>query len=139
MSLYISEQEMIQRYGDGLAQASDRAKDFLTAKEVDKPRLFVEFIHGLKVAAGSAHQLSHQQENPHFLTLRDLLEKIIEIGQTLPTFTQQQNGMWMGIKKSLDEMAVKGKKMATSKSVTRTEVLDALNLRQIKLDADLNG
>lgn len=139
MSLYISESEMTSRFADGLAQASDRAKDFMSAKEVDKPKLFVEFIQGLKIAAGSAHQLAHTQENPHFLTLRDILEKIIELGQTLPTFKQTQNGMWLSIKKSLDEMAIKGKKMATSKAVLRSDVLEMLDLRQIKLDEELNG
>jgi len=64
--------------------------------------MLVRFVDGLKVAAGSAHQLAHAQENPNWLKVRDLLESLIENGQ----------------------------KMAMAKSMPRQEVLKQLNIRE---------
>lgn len=64
--------------------------------------MLVRFVDGLKVAAGSAHQLAHAQENPNWLKVRDMLENLIEHGQ----------------------------KMAMSKSMPREEVLRQLDIRQ---------
>jgi hypothetical protein len=41
------------------------------------------FVDGLKVAAGSAHQLAHAQQNSNWLKVRDILENLIESGQKL--------------------------------------------------------
>lgn len=133
MTLEISEQEMISRYVDSLKRAASRAVEFIRAEESAKPALFVDFLHQIKVAAGSAHQLGITQENTHFLVLRDKLEMIIEVGQTLPTFGPKQNGLWMSIKNSLEQMAQTGFRLATSKGMKRTEVLANLNLRQLEL------
>jgi len=64
--------------------------------------MLVRFVDGLKVAAGSAHQLAHAQENPNWLKVRDLLETLIENGQ----------------------------KMATARSMPRQEVLRQLDIRE---------
>lgn len=138
MSLEISEYEMIERYVDGLNKAASRAREFVTAEEQRKPLLFVEFTDGLKAAAGSAHQLAHAQSNPNFLGIRDVLEKVIGGAQGLITCGPKSNGSWMVIKQSLEEMAVRGRKMATSKALTRQEVLDVLDVRQIELNKTLN-
>lgn len=64
--------------------------------------MLVRFVDGLKVSAGSAHQLAHAQENPNWLKIRDLLENLIETGQ----------------------------KMATAKSMPRQDVLAELAVRE---------
>lgn len=69
------------------------------------------FVDGLKVAAGSAHQLAHAQENPNWLKVRDMLETLIE----------------------------KGQRLALSKSMPRSEVLKELDIRQSKAPKDSNG
>lgn len=121
---------MLERYTDGLKKASARAKDFLTASREDKPKLFVDFIDGLKVSAGSAHQLAHAQENPKWLDTRDLLEGIIAVGQTLPVFSENDGKLWTKISQSIDMMIVTGNKLATSKAMKRTDVLANLEFRQ---------
>ena len=69
------------------------------------------FVDGLKVAAGSAHQLAHTQENPNWLKVRDMLETLIE----------------------------KGQRLALSKSMPRQEVIKQLNIRQVNAPKDING
>lgn len=69
---------------------------------VSEPEMLVRFVDGLKVAAGSAHQLAHAQSNPNWLQVRDLLESLIE----------------------------KGQKMAMAKSMPRSEVIRQLDVRQ---------
>lgn len=69
---------------------------------ISEPEMLVRFVDGLKVAAGSAHQLAHAQSNPHWLKVRDSLESLIEHGQ----------------------------KMAMAKSLPREEVLYELDKRQ---------
>lgn len=71
---------------------------------ITEPEMLIRFIDGLKIAAGSAHQLAHAQENPNWLKIRDALETMIEQGQ----------------------------KLATSKSMPRSQVLDELLIREIK-------
>lgn len=71
---------------------------------ISEPEMLVRFVDGLKIAAGSAHQLAHAQSNPNWLKVRDLLENIMTQGQTL----------------------------AVSKSMPRQEVLRELDLRQLK-------
>lgn len=74
---------------------------------ISEPEMLVRFVDGLKVAAGSAHQLAHAQSNPKWLAIRDLLENIIEGGQVL----------------------------ATSKAMPRQQVLDELHARE-RIQAD---
>lgn len=130
MSIEIQEPEMIQRYGDSLSRAASHAKEFMTVEEVRKPTLFVEFIAELKVAAGSAHQLAIYQENPNWLSVRDTIEGVIDIGQTTPIFTSAQAGQWLVIKQSLERMAENGLRMARAKSLSRAEVLGKLLIRE---------
>lgn len=73
--------------------------------------MLVRFVDGLKVAAGSAHQLAHAQENPNWLKVRDMLEALIE----------------------------KGQKLALSKAMPRQEVLANLDHRLRNLPKDING
>lgn len=130
MSLYVTEAEMKERYVDSLKKAASRAKEFMTAEEQEKPQLFVDFINGLKVAAGSAHQLGISQENPQFLAIRDKLETIIEVGQKLPMFNGNQAGIWFNIKTALDALADKGSKIAVAKAMPRQQVLAELTHRE---------
>lgn len=121
---------MIGRYSDSLSRASSIAKQFMTCQEVEKPQLFTDFLHELRVAAGSAHQIAIYRENTHLLEIRDQLEKIIEVGQTLPTFTGNQRGLWFGIKQSLDGLSDKGRKIADGVSMSRQAVLANLKWRE---------
>lgn len=75
---------------------------------VSEPEMLNRFVDGLKVAAGSAHQLAHAQENPNWLQVRDLLETLIE----------------------------KGQRLALSKSMPRAEVLRQLDIRQSRVKTD---
>lgn len=69
---------------------------------ISEPEMLVRFVDGLKIAAGSAHQLAHAQSNPNWLKVRDMLENLVESGQ----------------------------KMAMAKSMPRQEVLEQLKLRE---------
>ena len=73
---------------------------------VSEPEMLVRFVDGLKIAAGSAHQLAHAQENPTWLDVRDKLEILIIAGQ----------------------------QMAMAKSMPRQEVLEKLDQRQRALE-----
>ena len=70
--------------------------------EISEPEMLVRLVDGLKVAAGSSHQLAHSQQNPNWLKVRDLLEGLI----------------------------VQCQKMVVAKSMPRAEVLRNLDIRQ---------
>ena len=131
MTIYITEAEMLDRYVQGLQQAADRCIEIIKADEKDKPELFVEFLNGIKVAAGSSHQLAHSRpdQSPQWLDLRNLLENILEAGKELPLMTNKQNGLWMNIRNSLKTLTEKGKKVAFSRGMSRTDVLFDMDLR----------
>lgn len=132
--LYISETEMLERYIDSLKKASSRANEFTKTELSKRPALFVDFIDGLKVAAGSAHQLAHAQMNPKWLDTRDIIEGIVTVSQTLPTHTEADNYLWLRIRDSLDMMVVSGRKLATSKAMVRPDVLAHLDHRAKNAD-----
>lgn len=127
--LEITESEMIERYIDGLKKASSRAEEFTKQPLKERPRLFFEFIEALKIAAGSAHQLAHAQQNTKFLSVRDIIEGVITVGQTLPLHSEADNQLWLQIRDSLDKLVAAGRKMATSRAMTRSEVLTQLDFK----------
>lgn len=132
MALVLTEQEMLNRFSDSLRRASSIAHEIMKAEEKEKPRMFVDFIHEIKTAAGSAHQMAHTRpdQSPKWLTLRDLLEKIIEVGQVVPLMGQNQNGLWFSIKGSLDNLHTMGFQIATSmKAMSRDDVLADMDVR----------
>lgn len=132
VTLYVTESEMIGRFSDSLNKAASKAKEFLTATPSEKPRVFVDFIDGIKVAAGSSHQLAHSQENPRWLEVRDYLEGVIELGQNLPTLsTEKTSRLWLQIETSLKNMNDIGSRMATAKAMSRNDVLAHLTLREL--------
>lgn len=128
---------MIERFTDSLKKAASRAEEFTRSAEENKPKLFVDFIDGLKVAAGSAHQLAHAQMNPLWLNVRDRLEKVIEVGQTLPTFSGEQNNLWIGIKNSLLMLVESGNKMYLRKALPYQQVDKLLDIRKAALNVSL--
>ena len=134
MTLYLTEKQVLNRYVDGLREASSRAQEMMRSQESDKPKILVDFIHAMRTSAGSAHQLAHSQQDHStaWLNLRDLLEKIIEIGEVLPLITSKSNGSWLTIKQQLDQMIVNGEKLFTSKAFSRHEILDGLAVRQFR-------
>lgn len=129
MVLYVQENEMIERFADSLKKSASRAKEFTEADESDRPKIFVDFIDGIKVAAGSAHQLAHAQENPFWLQLRDLLEKVIEISSTFVRYSPSQKKHWNIIKVSLEHLASRGITMARAKPISRENALVELDNR----------
>lgn len=129
MTLYVTEAEMKERFTDSLKKSASKAKEFTEAELNKKPQIFVEFIDGLKIAAGSAHQLAHSQENPKWLQVRDILEKIIDVGQILPTFSSESSPLWIRIKDQLEAIAIGGEKLATSAAMPRYEVLSRIEDR----------
>lgn len=78
---------------------------------ISEPEMLMRFTDGIKIAAGSAHQLAHAQENPNWLKIRDMLESVIEAGQ----------------------------KLALSKSMPRQQVLEELIIREKSIPKDING
>lgn len=71
--------------------------------------MLLRFVDGLKISAGSAHQLAHAQQNPGWLKVRDLLENLVIQGQT----------------------------MATAKAIPRQEVLRQLDVRKMNLSKNV--
>lgn len=137
MSLEISEREMLDRFSDGLRRSADIAGQFKEAEERKKPSLFITFVDGLKIAAGSAHQLSHSQQNPNWLSVRDKLESVIEVSQKLVYIPGIfDTPLWGNIKVSLEEMNLRGRTMGMAKSMPRHEVLESLKIRQSKINHD---
>lgn len=128
---------MIERYVDGLNRSSSRAQEFISEQSPQKKaELFVDFIDGIKVAAGSAHQLAHEQMNPKWLDARDLLEGVISVSQSITVFSGTDARLWNSIKQSLDMMVVQGKKIAFSKSMSRVDVLANLDQRLKNISPD---
>lgn len=132
MPIEVSEKEMLYRFGDGLKQAAARAGEFYRSPNERRPQLFIDFIQGIKVAAGSAHQLYFAQENPKWLELRDKLEQVIEIGRSFPPSTDNRNLVWLKIKSLLEALETSGSKLGTSKAMTRTDVLANLVGRELR-------
>ena len=122
---------MVDRLTDSLKKASARAEDFTKAESREKPRLFVQFVDALKVAAGSSHQLAHSRidQSPHWLGIRDRLEGIIEISQKLPTFTGESNFLWQGISDSLKALSKAIKELFDSRALPYATVDKMLQAR----------
>lgn len=129
MTLVISEAEAIERYLEGLKKSASRAEEFLTAKSEEKAQLFIDFIDGIKVAAGSAHSLAHYQQNPKWLDTRDILEGVIAVSQSILAHTGDDLPFWKTIKTALDTMQITGRTLASSRAMKRSEVLKHLDER----------
>lgn len=129
MVLYVTETEMTERFCDSLKEASSRCKELPVADEVKKPEIFVKLVHSLKVAAGSAHQLSMAQTNPQWLMFRDALESFSVFAQDT-VFKNEDAKIWTTVADHLDKLAYNGKKLSSAKSVSRSDVLDQLAVRE---------
>lgn len=132
MSLYLTESQILQRYVDCLKEAKDCAIRMVKSPLDEQPKIFIQFIDVLKKGAGCCHQLAHSRDgqNTKWLVLRDNLEKIIDLGKTLPSLTKQNNGAWLQISKVLGQLVEHGKKLYDTKAMTRAETLFDLDLRQ---------
>jgi len=120
---------MISRFTESLKKSASRAKEFTEVELDKKPALFLDFIEGLKAAAGSSHQLAHAQMNPYWLDIRDRLEKIIEVGQSLPSFNNPNYALWLQISQSLLYLAEQGNKMFLKKAISVQKVNELLDVR----------
>lgn len=129
MVLYVTEKEMVERFGDSCKEASSRCKELIGNEDFEKPETFLKLVSALKVAAGSSHQLSMAQMNPKWLIFRDTLEHFSEFCQA-NVFKQSESLLWMTISRSLHEIGENGKKLANAKAPSREDVLFDLNLRE---------
>lgn len=131
MALYLTEKEAIGIYVDGLEKARSRSLEMMKSELSKQPKIFVEFIEALKRSAGAAHGLAHSRDGQQtrWLTMRDNLEKIIDLGQMIPTLSQDRNGLWLQISKVLDELVKNGKLLYDAKSISRADTLADLDQR----------
>ena len=121
---------MIERFSDGLKKSASRAGEFYQSPSERRPQLFIDFIEGIKVAAGSAHQLFHTQQNSNWLNIRDNLEKIIEVGRTFPP-SNGNNTIWVKVKTLLEDLEKSGRKLAlNTKAMSRTDLLVDMSVRE---------
>lgn len=141
MTLVISENEMIYRFGDGLKLSISKAGEFIkTPKDSNKPELFLDFLGGLKVAAGSAHQLAHARMDTRWLDLRDILEKVLDLGKEIPVSKADDGEMWLRIAKSLVTLSNTGFYLANNtKAQKRADTLAALTTRETAVRLDESG
>ena len=136
MTLIISEKEMIERYSDSLKEAASRCRELIKSDEKDRPEVFIKLAHSLKICAGSAHQLAISQENTKFLQIRDAIERFLEFSQQ-NIFKKHEGHVWTVVANQLDILADNGKKVATSKAMTRLQVLTELDSRERKARLDV--
>lgn len=122
---------MLSRFSDGLKQAASRAGEFYRSPTEKRPQLFIDFISGIKVAAGSSHQLAHTQQNTKWLELRDKLEQIIELGKTFPPSTDNRSTVWVTVKTLLENLEKSGRQLGSAKAMSRSELLVNLNAREL--------
>lgn len=137
MTLFLSEAEMLDRYVDGLRRSASRAGEFLSVAENKKLKLFVEFIEGIKVAAGSAHQLAHSQMNPKWLDARDILEGVIAMSNKIADTDiadEQLGPVWLKVQQVLNDMVDSGRKLATSKAMKWEDIISNLDHRAKNAD-----
>lgn len=129
------ESEAIERFCEGLKQASDclhrMCQPWMYPGETKK------FATAMGDAAGSAYQLAIMQQNPAFYGIRDQIEtmmkSIAEMAISLQfkeIRPQQTKDAFRGVSKVLILLAVKGKQIATSKPLSRNEVLNILDVNQ---------
>lgn len=130
MPIYVSETEMLERFVDSLKKSANRASEFITSEETSKPELFVDFIEGLKIAAGSSHQLGATRMDPRWLTIRDLIENVLDLGKTMPPTKGDDSQMWNDIKTLLTKLAENGQKLYNLRSMARVDVLSAMTARE---------
>lgn len=135
MVLFVTEKEMIDRFGDSLKEASSRCKELITSQEMQKPEVFIKLVSSLKVAAGSAHQLSMAQMNPQWLVIRDALESFSVFAQDT-VFRSSDALTWTMVADHLDKLSYNGRKLAGSKSINRSDALDMLDHREIAVRLD---
>jgi hypothetical protein len=134
MTLELSEKEMISRFSDSMKRAASSAKT-MTEDRVDlKPQALLTFVHELKVAAGSAHQLFIYRENLFMEKIRDTLEAVIEQAQNV--VATAPSIYWFTIKQALENIAVSGLKSVDQKAMTRQDVLANLDYKQKNLNTD---
>lgn len=136
MVLYVTEKEMIERFGDSLKEAASRCREFSKVEVTERPEIFIRLVASLKVGAGSAHQLSMAQMNPQWLFIRDMLENFSVFAQE-NIFKESEGKIWSLVADELDKLSVSGHKMATDKAISRQDALDILDEREkaARLDA----
>lgn len=134
MVIELNEKEMINRFSDSMKRATSSAKTLSENRIEIKPQALIIFVHELKVAAGSAHQLYIYRENPYMETIRNTLEAVIEKSQDIVAIAPSI--YWTAIKEALDNIAVNGLKSIDSKAMSRQDVLTHLDYKQKNLKTE---
>lgn len=131
-----SETQILSRLVDATRQSADCVQQMCRSLAMFMPvdaKTLIKFRASLKQAAGCAHQLTHAQQNPAFLAIRDQLNEL-EKAQALGFSRDPQVGMaWSMIGTALDKLWRTAEKMATSKPVARQDVLAMLDRRQAEV------
>lgn len=128
MSLEITEREMVSRFSESMKEAASCAQVLSREQEQPKPQAFIDFLHAIRVSAGSAHQLYIYRENVYMAMIRDTLEAVIdESTKIAPTFYNSK--YWAQIEEALVGIRAKGLKSADEKSMSRNDVLAHLKIR----------
>lgn len=134
MSGETPEREMIERLVDGARTAADRVQDMCLALKFGvpiAPGLLIQFRYALRAASGSAHQLGHAQQNPAYFSIRDQLDQIGSNATVATMVSGERGGFVLAlIGQALDRLWREGQRMATARSVSRQDVLAALDVRQ---------
>lgn len=129
-----TEKEAIERLVDAARSAADRVLEMVQAFAVGGvvlPLTLIRLRRHLTDAKGSAHQLGHQQQNPHYFTLRNQLEEIERSVTQVAMSRSPQAGLILArLGFALDCLWREAEKMSRSKPMARQEVLAALDLRQ---------
>lgn len=139
-----TEKEAIARFVEGTRYASDY---MLQLQDIDRyPRSSKHLLRWIKEASGSAHQLAHMQQNPIFLQIRDQLEAMMRDSGKIALMNHMGKkpplvkGRSVFIHNSdiLKALAILGNKIATSKSMKRSDVLFMIDERARVANVKIN-
>lgn len=134
MSRDTPESEMIERFVDATRQAADRVQDVCRALMLNAPvmpRTLLALRRSLGIASASAHQLGHAQSNPAFFGLRDQLDETTKHITAAVMSRSPRSGVVLSmLGQVLDRLWRDGQRIATSRAVSRQDVLAALDVRQ---------
>lgn len=125
---------MIERFVDATRQAADRVQDVCRALMLNAPvmpRTLLALRRSLGIASASAQQLGHAQSNPAFFGLRDQLDETTKHITAAVMSRSPRSGVALSmLGQVMDRLWREGQRIATSRAVSRQDVLAALDVRQ---------
>ena len=132
----ITEKQAIQGFIDNLKRASSLIKQ---CADPDKnPNSSHTFVKCMGSASGYANILGNYQQNMDWYRVRDMIEDLTIQAANMaidnffgkfPILANGENG-FLRLAMTLNSVAEVGHKLATSKAVTRQQLVDACNARE---------